>query len=86
MFKGLIENYIGLLTPQVLQKYACSNGIMLDQQEALQATIFIKQNYKLVFNNMDYDAIVALVNASFNDASQAKMIQLLEITKKKYHL
>ncbi len=86
MFKGMIENYIGLLTPQMFYKYARTNNILLTPEEAKKGTQFIKENYRVVLNNYDYDVIKKMVSTYFEGESSEKMLRLLEITKYKYRL
>ena len=84
MFKGLIENYIQYLTPQLMEKYALQNGIILTPQEAKDAVDFIKQNYTVVLYQYSYPVIVELTKNHFKEESQEKMLLLLENTKKRY--
>ena len=86
MFKGLIENYIQYLTPQLMEKYALQNGIILSPQEAKDAVDFIKQNYTVVLYQYSYPVIVELTKNHFKEESQEKMLLLLEKTKKRYNL
>ncbi len=86
MFKGLIENYIQYLTPQLMEKYALSNGIQLTFQEACEAVDFIKKNYTIVLYQYSYPLIVELTKNNFKEESQEKMLLLLEKTKKRYNL
>ena len=86
MFKGLIENYIQYLTPQLMEKYALQNGIILTPQEAKDAVDFIKQNYTVVLYKYSYPVIVELTKNHFKEESQEKMLLLLEKTKKRYNL
>lgn len=87
MFRQMIENYLRLLTPELIKKYALNNGIILNDEEACNAVIFIKAHYLMIFENpINYQKIIELINNSFDTNSSNKMIQLLEISKNKYHI
>ena len=86
VFKGMISNYIQYLTPINVLKFAATNGIELTQDEAIQTTTFIKENYQLVLAKYNEDYVIQLIKENFKEESQEKLIRLVKILKRKYNL
>ena len=52
LFEQLIDAYVKKLTPDIIKKFACSNGIELTDSESGEAYLFIQKHYKTILYNM----------------------------------
>ncbi len=84
MFEQLIDAYVKKLTPDIIKKFACSNGIELTDSESGEAYLFIQKHYKTILYNKNELLLDDLMKKELPCNSYDKLKKVLLLARNKY--